>query len=853
MFYPRRDRIIQWLIWLGLALLSVFSLLVNAKRQNLAIHQFNIVISEFMASNQSTLTDQDGQFSDWIEIHNSGNTSVDLDGWYLCDDDNDLRKWRFPAITLPADGYLIVFASGQDRAVVDSELHTNFKLDRDGEYLALVQPDGVTIAYEYAPETMPESISESGSPEYVFYAQLGRVVQQNCIESRYPVQFQDISYGLDTAMNHRYFSQPTPGGANRADLGPFISGVSHTPVFPSIGDTILVTTTIKALSAPVAKVSLVYRIMFGNEVTIPMLDDGLHADRLAGDGTYGAAIPNRGYRPGDMVRYYVSATDENGLTSRKPLFSGSANLSEYRGMVIVDPDVSSVLPTLYWFVQDPDAARTDSGTHASLFYCWAEQPDCRFYDNVVVRRRGRTSKDAPKKNYKFDFNQGHYFQFSPDQDPVEEFNLNTNFSDKAYIRQILSFETYRDAGVPYSISFPVRVQQNGDFYGVFIFVEQPDERYLERQGLDPDGALYKMHNALDSATGDRVEKRTRLDEDNSDLQALIDGLGLEQDARTAYVFDHVNIPAVVNYLAATTLIHDGDCGHKNYYLYRDTKGTQEWMFLPWDKDLTFGRVNVGHILNDEIWADHDPQSYPLTLEWNRLIDVLYKTPAIREMYLRRLRTLMDLLLQPPGTPVVDRYYEQRIDELVVQMQPDVRLDADKWPLTWGTPQTFAQAVGFLKTDYLAARRIHLYGNHSASHGGIVPNAQPSTAHVDIDQVKFSPASGNQDDEFLTLRNHNDFAVDISGWTVACVAADTAGSKVRYTFQPGVVIPAGGTLYVSPNVVAFRSRATSPKGGEGRFVQGNYRGRLPNLGGILVLYNEAGKPVARRIFGFFSRQ
>ena len=92
------------------------------------------VISEFMASNDETLLDEDGNSSDWIEIWNPDETSVDLGGLYLTDATNNLLKWQFPAITLVADERLVVFASGKDRMVVPGQLHTNFKLAAEGEY-----------------------------------------------------------------------------------------------------------------------------------------------------------------------------------------------------------------------------------------------------------------------------------------------------------------------------------------------------------------------------------------------------------------------------------------------------------------------------------------------------------------------------------------------------------------------------------------------------------------------------------------------------------------------------------------------------------------------------------------------
>ncbi len=125
------------------------------------------VISEFMAANNSTLADENGDFSDWIEIHNPTARVIDLDGWYLTDSATNLTKWQFPDRSLGPNEYLVAFASDKDRAAAQGELHTNFKLDGGGEYLALVEPDGTTVAHAYAPE--------------------------------YPDQTADVSYGLASA------------------------------------------------------------------------------------------------------------------------------------------------------------------------------------------------------------------------------------------------------------------------------------------------------------------------------------------------------------------------------------------------------------------------------------------------------------------------------------------------------------------------------------------------------------------------------------------------------------------------------------------------------------------------------
>ncbi|NIP95029.1 MAG: lamin tail domain-containing protein, partial [Akkermansiaceae bacterium] len=109
-------------------------------------------ISEFMADNVATLADEDGDHSDWIEISNPGVEAMDLGGWYLTDDVTKLTKWQFPVSTSLGEGEsVVVFASGKDRASATGEFHTNFALDRNGEFLALVMPDGMTITSRHAP------------------------------------------------------------------------------------------------------------------------------------------------------------------------------------------------------------------------------------------------------------------------------------------------------------------------------------------------------------------------------------------------------------------------------------------------------------------------------------------------------------------------------------------------------------------------------------------------------------------------------------------------------------------------------------------------------------------------------
>lgn len=91
----------------------------------------DLVINEFMASNDSTQADPDGEYDDWIELYNNGSSNIDLSGFYLSDDSTELLKWAFPAgTTIDANGYLIIWADDDEG---QTGLHANFKLSASGE------------------------------------------------------------------------------------------------------------------------------------------------------------------------------------------------------------------------------------------------------------------------------------------------------------------------------------------------------------------------------------------------------------------------------------------------------------------------------------------------------------------------------------------------------------------------------------------------------------------------------------------------------------------------------------------------------------------------------------------------
>ena len=108
----------------------------------------------------------------------------------------------------------------------------------------------------------------------------------------------------------------------------------------------------------------------------------------------------------------------------------------------------------------------------------------------------------------------------------------------------------------------------------------------------------------------------------------------------------------------------------------------------------------------------------------------------------------------------------------------------------------------------------------------LPEPQPATPRITFRSFENNPSTGKQDEEYIELQNSNSFAVDMSGWQL------TGG--VAFTFLPGTIIEAGHSLYISPNVAAFRGRTASPKGGEGLNIEGDYEGQISTRGETISL-------------------
>lgn len=639
-----------------------------------------------------------------------------------------------------------------------------------------------------------------------------------------------------------------------------------------------ITTQISRTKNPVSSVTLKYRIMYGSEVDVAMNDNGTAGDAVAGDGLWTGVISTNQLYPGQMLRWRIQATDNAGNLTKDPPYLLPDDSEQYYGTVAIDSRLATTqLPTWHWFMDAGVNPDQDAYSHISLYY------EGEFYDNIRVNLHGQSTRAFAKKSYNIDFNGDHRFKYSPTEKRVKDIKLLSNWADKSKIRNTLAWELYRKIGHPAHFCFPVRIQRNGEFYGTADCVEDGDDLFLSRAGLDENGTLYKVYNLLSDVTihsdvggnGGGVERKVPSIQapttaDFADLGAVVAGLDPATrtvDQRLTFAYDNIDIPGCVNYLVGLVLTSSADVGHKNFYIYRDTFGSGEWMLLPWDMDLS-----IGHNWNDPAGASYLGDNITATNNpnpgfTNRLFGLIYNntavvgtplptTPALaalREMFLRRLRSTMDTYLGPIGG--TSNYHADRIAQLLDQIDPggaansnsDADLDYSTWG-SWGNADTMLAACARITdptTGYIPRRRTHLYTtNYGPATYGTIPAAQAIVpGSIQFDAVISNPGlPDSQHQEYFVLVNPGSTAVDISSWKI------TGG--ITHTFRAGTVIPAVSAtdpdrnkLYVARSAPGFRSRAASPKGGEQHLVSSGYSGQLSARGETLSLLTDADVVIA----------
>jgi hypothetical protein len=369
--------------------------------------------------------------------------------------------------------------------------------------------------------------------------------------------------------------------------------------------------------------------------------------------------------------------------------------------------------------------------------------------------------------------------------------MQADWSDHSHGRPLLSWNAYRTAGVVNTQVFPVRTQRNAAFQGLYTYVDLFDGTWRDREGYSSDQFYKASTGAFDETrplVEVRFEKKNPPDGDFAPIRAFLDGVALTGAAQRDYLLANTEIPQMINYAAVTAIIQHVDSSTKNFYMSQDPT-TGRWSIIPWDLDHTWG--NGCCSVNSNFVTPAEPGD-----QTNNLMRALLAVPQWREMYFRRLRSLVDQVLAPGQLEAV-------YDAAMGPAQPEAALDFATWPHGGGRNYTNQRTNLF---NAINSRRS-VFANDAR-----VPGAQSAAPNIIINEIQHSPLAGNNA-EFVELYNPSATeAVDLSGWSIS--------DGIDLQIQPGTVILPHGTMVFVADDPTFRATY-----GGTVFVGGTFDGDL----------------------------
>lgn len=496
----------------------------------------------------------------------------------------------------------------------------------------------------------------------------------------------------------------TPGRANASrgeNLPPLVQMAWTEPRLPRPRETVTLLAVVE--DEDLAEVVATWDVG-STPVELVLRDDGRSGDGVAGDGLFGGSIP--GAPLGTIVEYRIRAVDLAGQRTETPP----------ERYPVADPPPASNLPVYSIFIREADWARLNANIWTTEYFPAVVVYEGEIWPDAGLRFRGGRPRLFRKKSLKLEFPARRLFEGR------EEVNLNAAAMDDDYLTEPLAYWFYERAGIPASATRFVRVELNGAFWGLFIDVEQVDERYLSRHALDPRGALYKavgivgslrkldgvLYQGQEYTYQSQYEKKTRREEPYDDLIALVHGLYETPPSQMeAFLSENVDVEGYVNYLAATDLMCVWDAIQHNYYLFRDTEGDGRWRVIPWDLDHAWGEWEWNYYYADTFHLFMGTESHPFAgvwYTWNKLWTELLKVPKFRSMYIARIRELLNTLF-------AEGPLFRKIDQIVAEIRPTVLLDEAKWPDSLepqhtGPKRTMDQEIPILK-DTISRRRRYM--------------------------------------------------------------------------------------------------------------------------------------------------
>ena len=627
-----------------------------------------VMISEFVALNDSGLTDEDGDHSDWIELVNWGEDPVSLAGWSLSDKAEAPRKWVFPAVIIEPNAYLLIFASGKNR-VDPAALHTNFQLDRDGEVLGLYAPDGALVS-------MP-----GGSDGY-------------------PEQLSDFGYAFDGGKN-RYVFTPNTTAGDLNDLREWYFGRLDAPIF-SHDRGLFTEDFLLDITASQKNVRIVYSL----DGSFPTSQDGIPFDNAL------TVSITSIFRAVATAEHWLSSH----ATTQTYLFPGQVERQEAPGYFPVnwggypadytlDPTITEgvtytdrfvpaleALPTLSLVFDARDFFNSETGIYVNTLkegqdwerpvsVGWLDGEAAGFSVDAGIRIQGRSSRQArttPKHSFRLLFKRGH----GPDQleyplfgeEAAQAFDTlvlraTSNHSwlfpvaeqrERAqYLRDPWVKETFRAMGHTAPRTRFIHLYLNGLYWGLYNVSERPDDQFMASY-FGGTKSNYDVFKGGDTVAGNPRAWRHLFAVAESKLNA---------DEKFNALDELIDMDGFIDFIILNHFIGNETWDFGNWYGARNRTENGKFHFFVWDGETSMDRV----------WENRTFTRN--NLRPTALFQTLRMLPAFQQQFAQRLEIHCtgNGALTPESTVARYKTLAKEIDLAIVAESArwgDYRLNAD---------------------------------------------------------------------------------------------------------------------------------------------------------------------------------
>lgn len=695
-------------------LISVISICINLETNNIIdIEEVDkdksLVINEVLADNNGGLSDEDGEYTDWIEIYNYGEEDINLKGYGITNDLEEPFYWTFPEVNIPPKSFIIVRASGKDRKDNLNFLHTNFKINKKGENIYLAHTSGEIIDSLEVPES-DENISFGRKP--------------------------------DGTSNYAILSKATPGSSNKVNIIKEVIAEQRleAPIFSHEGgyysDTINLELYTEDDSLDI------YYTLDGSE---PTLKSNLYKGSIK--------IESREGEKNNLVQIKTSETYNrfSWKIGTNEVFKGTVvRAKTYKDGIFSDETVTNTyfinpeytLPIVSLVTDEDNLFGYENGIYVpgQIYNIWKSNNKEFAQNGTVPTNYNQTGKEWEREAHieVFETNgkrvvdqnvgvriSGGYSRMNnckslkiyareeyDDKENIEYNlfkNLKKNENSNEYIEQFkriklrnsgndFNYTLFKDAlvhsiledtGIATQAYRPSVLFINGEYWGIHNIRESLDEYYVESHyDVDKNNVIIIDDDTSEKRMYVNVGQENDIESYDNIIEFVQENdMSLQENYE--YIKTKIDIENFIQYIVVQTYINNIDWPQNNIKVWRSrnnfldiNEGNYEdgkWRWMLFDTDHSFNdykSIRLEYILNPNISLEHIPESsmwaYEKDIEWSTiLIQNLFKNEEFKNEFLHTFNYYLDTIFSPENVV-------EKINEMALVLEPEIEEHFNRW-------------------------------------------------------------------------------------------------------------------------------------------------------------------------------